>query len=486
MTNFAAFSAEDLHNIFATQAKIPDYYASIGVCTDTRSLQPGCLFVALKGERFDAHDHIASAIEQGAVAVLFEERWLPEWEAGPGRSFPAFARIVVEDSLIALADLARYHRKRFAIPVVAVAGANGKTTTKDLCAHVLSSRFLTLKTEANYNNRVGTPLTLLQLTKFHEAAVIEIGTNEPGEIEVLSAMVHPTHALITNIGEEHLEKLRDLDGVEMEETALYRYAAQQKVHSIVNMDDDRLRKYANTLPQCYRFGTRSEEASNLNMYGAISFDAHLRPSIALQCPHAKTTVQLQTVGFASALNALAALAVANSVGMSLELCAEALASYTPAPVHGYARMQIQDLALPQHVHLLNDCYNANPSSMRMALQTLKAFPARRRVAMLGDMRELGDATAQAHRDILAMALVTADLVVTLGDEMGAAAEYLTQSSAELQESMSTPKARHLHAASHTAAAQLLHEELREADVLVLKGSRGMALEKVIAELTTQH
>ncbi len=467
--NTAAFSAMDLRTLFGDRAVVPDFHASIGVCTDTRSLQPGCLFVALKGERFDAHDHIHKAILYGAVGIVFEERWLSQWESGPGKTFPSFARIVVPDCLVALGDLAHYHRKRFSIPVIAVAGANGKTTTKDLSAAVLSHSYLTLKTEANYNNRVGTPLTLLQLTKYHGAAVIEIGTNEPGEIEVLADMVAPTHGIITNIGEEHLEKLHDLDGVEKEETALYRYCQQQQATALVNMDDERLKAYSGTFPNQFHFGTN--DGSDLN--ASISFDTELHPELKVQSAQERCTVPTSLVGYAAATNAVAALAIGVSVGISLADSTVALANYEAPPVHGYARMQIQRMRTT-NATILNDCYNANPASMRMALRTLQAFPADKRIAVLGDMRELGEHSDTAHQAIIAEALQHCDVLILLGRSMADAAHVVGAA----DRAQSTGKQFHF-AENVEVAAQLLNTSCTAADAILVKASRGMALENLI-------
>ncbi len=476
MTNSAAFSAADLRTIFGERAIVPDFHASVGVCTDSRALQPGSIFVALKGERFDAHDHIETAIMQGCVAVVFEERWLDTWNQGLAKTFASFARVVVPDTLVALAQLARYHRDRFDIPVLAVAGANGKTTTKELAAHVFTSKWLTLKTEANYNNRVGTPLTLLQLTKFHQAAVIEIGTNEPGEIEVLSEMVNPSIGLITNIGEEHLEKLIDLDGVEREETALFRHCAAGGARALVNIDDERLRSHVQSLPLCYRFATDDNaEPNDVDLHATIRFDDELHPALTI---HARSlseplTCTLQTIGFATALNAAAALASADVAGIPLEQACSALESFEAPAVHGYARMQIQTHAALPSVRILNDCYNANPSSMRMALSTLKAFNAERRIALLGDMRELGAATSASHDEIVSRALRSADILILLGTEMHSAAARVVD---EAQRS------RIFLPESPTAAAATLTSLCRAGDVILLKGSRGMALERVLQAL----
>ena len=459
MHNTVALTAHDLHNIFGERAKVPDYYASIGVSTDTRTMKPGCIFVALRGERFDAHSNIGEAIIKGAVCIVFEQRWLPEWESSCGKEFPKFCRVVVEDTLVALGEIARYHRKRFSIPVVAIAGANGKTTTKDMAAHLLSEKYITLKTQENFNNRVGVPHTLFQLTKFHQAAVIEIGTNEPGEIEILSNIVKPTHGVVTNIGEEHLEKLIDLDGVEKEETSLFRELQLHNGVALVNMDDDRLRA-CSTLNNSFTFSTEHEA----DLQVKVSFNDALQPNLNCTMSGQAFSATMQTVGYASALNAVAATAIALSVGMTTEEVCPRLENYTPEPAHGYARMIVESF---DNSIILNDCYNANPSSMRMAFQTLRAFSNKgRKLAMIGDMRELGESTDLAHQEILLLAVQTADKVFVLGDDMATAANLIKNSSIIL-------------CSNHRDAAEKLRKELQPDDVVLVKASRGLALEKVL-------
>jgi UDP-N-acetylmuramyl pentapeptide synthase len=208
--NTAPFSRANLRELFGEQTNtvLPRDFRALGVSTDTRTLQAGNIFVALVGERFDGHSLISEAVQKGASLVVVNENTTVSL-ASVGAPC-----LRVENTLHALGELAHFHRSRFEIPVVAVAGAAGKTTTKEMITCVLGQEYTVLKTEGNFNNQIGVPLTLLRLEESHTVAVIEIGTNEPGEIEILSNIVAPTHGIITNIGKEHLEKLIDLDGVE--------------------------------------------------------------------------------------------------------------------------------------------------------------------------------------------------------------------------------------------------------------------------------
>ncbi|MBC8124384.1 MAG: UDP-N-acetylmuramoyl-tripeptide--D-alanyl-D-alanine ligase [Candidatus Kapabacteria bacterium] len=459
MTNEATFNYEDLQSIVGSAAThLLQSIHIVGISTDTRSLVPGNAFIALSGEQFDGHDHISTALEKGASLVIVERT--PE-------HFP-FAIdtskiLVVPSTLTCLGSFGWYHRRRFTIPVVAIAGAAGKTSTKDLVAHVLSSSMQVLKTQANYNNQIGTPLTLLRLNNEHQAAVIEIGTNEPGEIELLCAMVQPTLGLITNIGKEHLEKLIDLDGVEREETALYDWLRDHNGLALVNMDDERLEPYADSFTRCITFGVET----GAEIHPSVSFDAEVRPTIHIVHRAFTLRAPMQTHGLAAAYNATCALAVAWAMQIHPADVQTALMSFETPTGHGYARMKVEHVA---GLTILNDSYNANPESMRMALRTLKRFPANRRVAVLGDMRELGTAAEEEHLRMIAEAEYNADVVILMGDEFRKASEIANNSHVVLHE-------------THSGCAVDLRELAGDGIVVLVKGSRGMEMERVIEALS---
>jgi len=451
MTNVAAFTYEDLLAMFGKQAlHLPDTTHVRGISTDRRRLVSGNAFVALRGERFDGHNSVREAIEKGASLVVVE---------GSSGLSANETTLVVSSTLNALGSFGWYHRRRFTIPVIAIAGAAGKTSTKDLTAHVLSQDMRVLKTQANYNNQIGTPLTLLQLADDVDAAVIEIGTNEPGEIEVLSAMVQPTHGLITNIGKEHLEKLIDLDGVEREETALFDYLRDHGGLAFVNNDDPRLSKYATSFTRAITFGVENIA----DIHPTVGFDSDVRPSVHIVHGAFTFRAQMQTHGLASAYNAACAMAIAWSMQMHPQFVQRGLASYQPPAAHGYARMTVERIS---DLVVLNDSYNANPESMVMALRTLQRFPASKRIAILGDMRELGTASEDEHMHIISASQECADIVIVMGDEFRRAAERM--------------EAPHLIvAATHKGCVDHLMELARENCVVLIKGSRGMTMETVI-------
>lgn len=480
MTNTATFTYEDLLRIAGdAAAHLPKDLVVRGISTDTRTLQPGNAFIALRGEQFDGHDHIPMAIERGASLVV--HRPTSDVHFSPtaanseqqvssdkgrrtldaGHELTSYS-LLAADGLKLLGSFAWYHRRRFHIPVVAVAGSAGKTSTKDLTAHVLSQRFNVLKTQANFNNQIGTPLTLLQLTEEHEAAVIEIGTNEPGEIEILSAMVQPTHGVITSIGKEHLEKLIDLDGVEREETALFDFLHDHGGLAFVNMDDDRLRLYGHGGKLGGRVITYGIDHL-ADIHPTISFDSELHPAVHLVKDQLTLRAQMQTTGVASAMNAACATAIAWSLNLDAVEIKRGLESYAPTVGHGYARMVVQRIG---EMVILNDTYNANPDSMRMSLRTLRLYPTDRRLAVLGDMRELGDGAHEEHLAILTEAAEIADLVIVYGPEFARAAELIERSNVIVCD-------------THSACVREIVENTHSGSAVLVKGSRGLQMEQVI-------
>lgn len=463
MTNAASFTYEDLQVIAGSAAAhLPRTLSITGISTDTRSLVAGNAFIALRGERLDGHDHIGAAVERGASLIVVDTAYDIDAFVKSTPNAPSF--MAVASPLQCLGSFAWHHRRRFQLPVIAIAGAAGKTSTKDLTAHVLSSTLRVLKTEANYNNQIGTPLTLLQLTADHEAAVIEIGTNEPGEIELLCAMVQPTIGLITNIGKEHLEKLIDLDGVEREETALFDWLRDHNGLALVNVDDDRLAKYASTFIRCITFGIES----GADIHPHVSFDHEVHPTMHLVHGTFTLRAKMQAVGLAAAYNATCALAVAWALQLHAADVQCALTSYQPAQGHGYARMVVEQRGA---ITVLNDCYNANPESMVMALRTLQHYPATKRIAVLGDMRELGTAAREEHVHILTEASTRCDLVLVLGDEFREAAQFVDLPHVIVHQ-------------THRGCADDLRQYDHEGVVVLVKGSRGMQMETILSEL--QH
>ncbi len=463
--NKAKFTFNELKVLFGNDLKFEGTgdKTCTGVSTDSRTIETDNIFVALKGENFDGNTKAREALDKGASAVIINKDYYEK----NLEIFAGLPVIVANNPLQALGTLAKYHRNRFDIPVIMIAGSNGKTTTKEMTVAVLSKKYKVLKTEENYNNQIGVPLTLLQTDDSHQLAVIETGTNEPGEIAILSNIVAPTHGLITNIGREHLEQLIDLDGVEMEETFLFGHLKKYGGKAFINLDDKRLKKYRPHLEQNITYGTDDEAdiiadiEFNDNLCAVLEFE----DKRILGASKDKFTVKLKSPGYAAALNAIAAVAVGLEFNVPSEDIKQALGEFKPDDKHGYARMALQKTA---GITILNDCYNANPDSMRMALLTLKQMKTKgEKFVVLGDMRELGDSSAAEHISLLEEVKAEYKNVYVYGGEMTAAAKKLNS---ELIKTFN----------SHEDLATALKKSIRTGDIVLVKGSRGMEMERIIA------
>ena len=457
MTNFASFTQSELISILGSHSTLLPKDCH-GISTDSRNVQKGNLYIPLKGEQFDGHGFIQDAISKGAIGAVIQMDSLHMVH-----DLSAIPHIIVENSLHALGSLAQFHRMRFDIPIIAVAGAAGKTSTKDCAAHVLGTYKNTLKTNANYNNQIGVPLTMLMLDEEHEAAIIEIGTNEPGEIAILSNMLKPTHGLITNIGKEHLEKLIDLDGVEKEETALYEYLEQCGGARLINMNDERLSAYA----KGPRFLTYALD-KQADIHATWKLDHQGFVELELCMAHATMHAHVQVPGKVGALTAIASACIGYSCGLTLSQITQALETYQAPLYTGYGRMaktMIDDIVV------LNDSYNANPASMMTALETLAAMPCiGKRIALLGDMRELGTSSQEEHRTLLQQVLQFCDVCIVTGEEFSRAYASIESLSADI-----------IHAEDIGQCAQLINQLAHSGDIVLIKGSRGIKLERVLEQ-----
>ncbi|MDD3124496.1 MAG: UDP-N-acetylmuramoyl-tripeptide--D-alanyl-D-alanine ligase [Candidatus Kapabacteria bacterium] len=467
LPNNATFDTTDLMTIFSPEKcrNFGNFSACTGISIDTRDIANSNIFIALKGEKQDGHSRIAEAFERGAAACVVSDVWYRDNSTYyPDKSF-----ITVDDTLKALGDIANFHRERFNIPIVAIGGANGKTTTKEITSHILAKKYNLLKTFENFNNRLGVPLMLLQLTNEHEVAVLEMGTSEPGEVQILAQMIEPTIGLITNIGEEHLENLIDLDGVEIEETALYGYLIKSGGLALINADDERLYRYCKVIEHGFLYG--NVESQN-NLQAATELDSTLTPTISMKYDGKETQITLKTRGYTTALNATAAAAVALNLGFTLDEVKSALESFenNGSFNHSYGRMAVDTFG---KAILINDCYNANPNSMTAALEVLNylATDGRKHI-ILGDMLELGDATEEAHRRILELACSKGDKVFLYG-------KYFAKAAAELGNSKATAFD------SHEDLCRALTEiSPANSDVFLVKGSRSMKMENIVNHIVS--
>jgi UDP-N-acetylmuramoyl-tripeptide--D-alanyl-D-alanine ligase len=429
------------------------------VCTDSRRVEPDDLFIALKGERFDAHDFLSQVAQQGAAALVVEQSRLPAQSYGR----PVIA---VPDTRQALGKLAARYRADFHIPVVAVAGSNGKTTTKELIAAVLREDFNTLWSEASFNNDIGVPTTLLNLSQNHQAAVLEVGTNHPGELAPLVRMVQPGLGVITTIGHEHLEFFGDLKGVAQEEGALAELLPDS---GKLFIDGDNpwtpaIAKRAKATVVRIGFGEENDwraEDVEMSPHGVSFKVLTLTPR---RHPEFHGEYQLQLLGRHQVKNALFALAVGAELGIAPDSARRGLAGCKPAKM----RLEVSSAG---GVTILDDSYNANADSMQAALQTLCEYPAPngRRVAVLGPMAELGAHTQEAN---LQVGRCAAQSRVAHLLAVGPWAAIMAEAArAEGLRDITI-------ATDASAAIPFLKNFLQSGDVVLLKASRAAAFERI--------
>ena len=424
------------------------------VNTDSRQAQAGDLFFALKGDRFDGHDFLNAVASQNAAAVVIERGRRPP-------ILPQCAVIVVDDTRRALGRLAAKYRKDFQLPVIAVSGSNGKTSTKDLIAAVLRQKLITLWSEASFNNDIGVPLTLLKLERRHGAAVIEVGTNHPGELLPLLKIVQPQHGILTNIGREHLEFFGDLAGVAQEEGTLAEFL-QPAGKLFINGDNEwtpAIARRARCEVVKVGFGEANAWRASNGRVGedGVRFDAE-----SPQSEYAGE-YRLRVLGRHQVPNALLAVAAGTELGATPGQIRRGLAECAPPKM----RLQIWEA---NGVRVLDDAYNANADSMLAALQTLHDLPcAGRRVAVLGDMAELGKHTAEAHREI-------GQRSFELGVNRLVAVGRFARETAQAAEAAGLKDVSEF--ADVPAAAAAVKELVRPGDVVLLKASRSTGLEKV--------
>ena len=422
-----------------------------GVTTDSRAVQPGQLFIPLVGERFDGHAYISKALEGGAAGCLTA--------AAPETLLPGKLYIQVADTRLALKALASWYRDKFDLPVVQVTGSAGKTTTKEMIASVLSQRYNTLRTEGNFNNDIGAPLTLLRLMPEHQAAVIETGMNHFGEIRYLGEMVRPDIAVITNVGDAHIENLGNTrQGILRAKCEIFENLTPEGI-AVLNGDDELLNTV--TLPQTILrcgvgdgCGVRVTDIDDRGLEGVAC-------TVTIEGEHYRLTTS------APGRYMIYPMAMAAAIGRRLGLTGEEIAAGVAAYTTVGSRMHL--IRLPGERLVIDDCYNANPQSMAEGLRMLAASPARNRVAVLGDMGELGQLTAQAHRDMGALTCRLGLTAVAVGEKMHALTETDPQAQwfATVEEAMPairqlfTPGTAVLVKASHAMHFESIVKELEK-------------------------
>ncbi len=417
------------------------------ICTDTRNISELCLFFALKGDNFNANQFALQALEEGAsFAVIDDARYAVNERC-----------ILVDDVLTALQELAKFHRRQLRVPVIGITGTNGKTTTKELIHSVLSQHFNCYATRGNLNNHIGVPLTLLSINSGHEIAIIEMGANHKKEIGFLCSVAQPTHGLITNVGKAHLEGFGGIEGVRIAKGELYEYLAQTGGTGFINSDNELLMELA-----------RERNLQKLVTYGRSDADLIVQlkevyPSLTLEW-ETKTGDQSLSYHAVSNLpgtynfeNIAAAICIGNFFKLSPEDINSGILAYIPEN----SRSQIIET---ENNTIISDYYNANPSSMSVALDNLGSIGKPNKVMILGDMFELGDEAGTEHELVIQKALKTdADQRIFIGEEF-----YKLKNNTEAEFYRNTDE----------AFEAIERKPIKNSTILV-KGSRGMKLEKLL-------
>jgi UDP-N-acetylmuramoyl-tripeptide--D-alanyl-D-alanine ligase len=433
-----------------------------GLTTDSRGVKEGDLFLALAGEKFDGHDFLMDVCAMGAAAAVVEERR----SAALPSNLPGVA---VGDSRVALGQIARSYRQNYKAAAIAIAGSNGKTSTKELVAAVLSRSLKTLWSPASFNNDIGVPLTILQLTSSHQAGVFEVGTNHPGELRPLIEMVRPTIGIITSIGREHLEHFGNIEGVLEEEGTL---AELLPAGGLLIIDGDgygadRLKQRSQARVVRVGHGKGNDWKIRLVELGA----AGSRFEIDTDAREYTGEYSIRLLGMHQVVNAAYAIVVGKELGLGRAEIQRGLTSCAGA------KMRLQPKKIDDFI-VLDDAYNANADSMQAALDTLQIFPCRgRRIAILGDMGELGETSVAAHEEVGRRAAEKGiDYLVTVGQKSGAMA-----SAARIAGLRNV-----LNLAAVEEVGPAVTEIVRSGDVVLVKASRSTRLERVIEYLSVRY
>lgn len=419
------------------------------ITTDSRKASKGAVFAAIVGERVDGHSFIPQCVEMGAVCSIAERT--------PTDNSP---HILVDNTPEALRKIAKAYREKFDIPFVGISGSVGKTSTKEIIASVLSEHFHTHKTQGNFNNALGVPITLFALEETHTAAVIEMGISDFGEMSVLANMTEPDIAVLTNVGKCHLENLKDLDGVLKAKTEMLDYLKKSGT-VVLNGDDENLRKAV--VPEGAKVIYYGLGEDNDVFATDIKSDNETFTDFTVHTKGGEFKARIHALGNHMVQNALAAVAVARELSLSESEIVEGLKNYRT--IGGRA-----NIIKTEKLTIIDDCYNANPESMKASLKTLSAFDGRR-VALLGDMKELGEKEKELHREIGELAAeLKLDLIIAVGDlalEMYKAAR--PHIDAEWYQSIEEAKL-------------YMYEMLTIGDTVLVKASHSMKFDELVEQI----
>src|SRR5258706_6941691 len=439
-----------------------------GVSIDSRAIRAGELFIAIHGPRHDGHDHVASALESGAVAAVVAEAQLSRY-ADSVRD----RCITVGDTFSALKKLARAVRESWGGKIAGVTGSVGKTTTKEILAALLGAKLRVLKSEGNLNNEYGLPLTLLRLEETHQAAVLEMGMSRVGELKRLAAIARPDVGVVTRVAPAHLEFFSSVDEIALAKRELIEGLNGHESTAVLNADDPRVAAFGGFAPgRVVTYGIEKPaffSAENIEDRGALgtSFD--------YLSPEGRVRLELALPGRHVIANALASLAAASVWGIGIVEAARVLPKLRPPSMRG------ELLQFSNGAALINDSYNSSPAALHAMMALLAATPGfRRRILAAGEMRELGATSAELHSEAGAFAAKTGAIDWIIGVE-GNAAQLL-----EGAASAGIPRDRLKFFASSNDAASYLQNFLQPGDLLLVKGSRGVKMERIVEALLAQH
>lgn len=454
MNSDISISLKDIFNIKGTRIFNPDTFPNITTFSiDSRNIKKGDLFIAIKGQRFDGHNFVNDAINAGAEVIAIEKKYLKYFNS---LDIPF---IMVDDTTKFLGQIASIWRSKLKTKVVGIGGSNGKTTTKEILAQILSNKYSINKTIANNNNHIGVPLTILSTTNENKYLIVEFGSNHPGEIKYLASIANPDYALVTNIGDSHLEFFNDRKGVLKEETYLYKQTLKNNGLIFVNYDDKLLRSHFSkqTRKISYSFNNISDfkaEIKNVDEEGYYTFQINQKKNLTFTSP---------IIGEIGAVNYFASIVVAKYLGMTYGEIKQSEKNIEPFD----KRLEIKKY---NSIIIINDCYNANPSSMLESLLLLsKIKPDYYKIAILGDMFELGHHSISKHREIgISINNLNINEILTIGED-----------SSEIFNSISDKSKIKKHFNNKSSLISFLERKIRlEKTVVLIKGSRRMHLEEI--------